>query len=253
MRQLSIHLKTKMNIDLHTHSIASGHALNTVYEMIEEAKKKNISLLGIVEHGPSMEGAPHEGYFWISDTIEKKYKNVEVLLGVEANILNINGDIDLKSPFLDKQKIVMACIHSKTPYKKTSVENNTLSLINAMNNPFIKIISHPYRTNFKVDIEKIVEAAYITGTLLELNNQVFVEEINEPFFLENYKKMISLCKKNGFPLLLSSDAHLATRVGNFHKIISLKDRLGLTDDIIINNREKDLKLFLKSKKGSIKF
>jgi putative hydrolase len=242
-----------MNIDLHTHSIASGHALNTVYEMIEEANKKNISLLGIIEHGPSMEGAPHEGYFWISDKIEKKYKNVEVLLGVEANIINKNGDIDFKGPLLDKQKIVMACIHSKTPYKKTSTENNTLSLVNAMNNPFIKIISHPYRTNFKTDTERVVEAACATGTLLELNNQVFIEEINKPLFLENYKKMISLCKKNGIPLLLSSDAHLATRIGDFNKIISLKNKLGLTDDIIINNREKVLKLFLKSKKGSIKF
>ena len=27
-------------IDLHTHSLASGHAYNTIYEMVEEAKKK---------------------------------------------------------------------------------------------------------------------------------------------------------------------------------------------------------------------
>ena len=46
-----------MKIDLHTHSIVSGHALNTVYEMIAEAKKRGITHLGITEHGPGIECA----------------------------------------------------------------------------------------------------------------------------------------------------------------------------------------------------
>ena len=87
-----------LKVDLHTHSLISGHALNTVDELAREARKKKMHLLGIVEHGPSMEGTPHEGYFWISDKLNKLY-GIEILLGVEANIISENGEIDLNSYF----------------------------------------------------------------------------------------------------------------------------------------------------------
>ena len=34
-------------VDLHTHSIASGHAYNTIYEMVQSAVNKKVKLLGI--------------------------------------------------------------------------------------------------------------------------------------------------------------------------------------------------------------
>ncbi len=235
-----------LKVDLHIHSLRSGHALNTVDELASEAREKKMHLLGIAEHGPSMEGAPHEGYFWISDKLDKLY-GVEILLGVEANIINKNGEIDLDRHFLVKQKVVMAGIHTKTPYD-TSLEDHTLSLTNAMKNPFVKIISHPFRKDFKVNIKKIVEAACSTNTLLELNNQVFEEESNNQHFLESYRKMISLCKKYGYPLIIGSDAHLAKGIGEDRSIIAVKSKIGLTDDIVINNRRDELKLFLRSDK-----
>lgn len=240
-----------LKVDLHTHSLRSGHALNTVDELASEASEKKMHLLGVVEHGPSMEGAPHKGYFWISDKLNKLY-GVEILLGVEANIINKNGEIDLDSHFLVKQKVVMAGIHTKTPYD-TSLEDHTLSLINAMKNPFIKIISHPFRKDFKVNVKKIVEAACSTNTLLELNNQVFEEESNNQYFLESYRKMINLCKKYGHPLIIGSDAHLAKGIGEDRSIIAVKNKIGLTDDIVINNRENELKLFLRNDKEHYSF
>ena len=178
-----------LKTDLHTHSIASGHALNTVYEMVREAKQKGIGLIGIVEHGPSMEGAPHEGYFWVSDQLDELY-GVRVLLGIEANILNERGEIDLKGDLIAKQRVVMAGLHSRTPYKTNNLENNTLALINTIQNPFVQIISHPYRTDFPVDIERVFDAAVRTGTLLELNNQVFTQQASHERFLETYKRLI---------------------------------------------------------------
>jgi len=240
-----------LKVDLHTHSLISGHALNTVDELAREARKKKMHLLGIAEHGPSMEGAPHEGYFWISDKLNKLH-GVEILLGVEANIINKNGEIDLDSHFLIKQRVVMAGIHTKTPYDNSSGDH-TLSIINAMKNPFVKIISHPFRKDFKVNVKKIVEAACSTNTLLELNNQVFEEESSNQYFLESYRKMINLCKKYGHPLIIGSDAHLAKGIGEDRSIISVKNKIGLTDDIVINNREDELKLFLRNDKEHYSF
>ena len=43
-------------LDLHTHTVASGHGYSTIQEMAAAAKEKGIRILGITEHGPSIEG-----------------------------------------------------------------------------------------------------------------------------------------------------------------------------------------------------
>ena len=44
-------------LDLHTHTIMSGHAYSTMQEMIRSASEKDVKLLGITEHAPSMPGS----------------------------------------------------------------------------------------------------------------------------------------------------------------------------------------------------
>ncbi|MEK7550326.1 MAG: PHP domain-containing protein [Patescibacteria group bacterium] len=240
-----------LKIDLHTHSLMSGHGLNTVFEMAAEAKRRGIRILGIADHGPSMEGAPHEGYFWISDKLEN-LKGIKILLGAEVNIINKSGKIDLSDNYLSKQRIVIAGIHDKTPYKGSS-EDHTTALVNAMSNKYVKIISHPFRMKFKSNIKKIVNAACSTNTLLELNDQLFEKESINSRFLEAYRMLVDLCKKSGLPIIIGSDAHVANRIGENKNILKVKKLIGLTDNMIINNREKELELFLGSNKGTYHF
>lgn len=240
-----------LKVDLHTHSLMSGHGLNTVSEMATEAKRKGLHILGIADHGPSMEGAPHEGYFWISDKLND-LKGIKILLGAEVNIINKNGKIDLNDNYLSEQRIVIAGIHDKTPYKGSS-EDHTAALVNAMRNKYVKIISHPFRMEFKVNIKKIVEVACSTKTLLELNDQLFEKESKNDGFLEAYTKLVGLCKKSGLPIIIGSDAHVANRIGEDKNVLRVKRLIGLTENMIINNREKDLELFLKSNKNTYHF
>ena len=44
-------------LDIHTHTVASGHAYNTIYEMAQSASRKGLALLGISDHGPAMEAS----------------------------------------------------------------------------------------------------------------------------------------------------------------------------------------------------
>ena len=228
-----------LKTDLHTHSIASGHALNTIYEMIKGAKEKGMGLIGIVEHGPSMEGAPHEGYFWVSDQLDELY-GVRVLLGIEANILNEKGEIDLNGELLAKQRVVIAGLHARTPYRTNNLESNTQALVNVMQNPLVQIISHPYRTDFPVDVERVFQEAYKTQTLLELNNQVFAQQSSQGGFLETYKRLIDLSKKYGHPLIAGSDAHVAKQIGEDSSIVAAYGQIELTPDMLINSHPEEL-------------
>ena len=44
-------------VDVHTHTIASGHAYNTMMEMIRAAQEKELEVFGITEHAPQMPGS----------------------------------------------------------------------------------------------------------------------------------------------------------------------------------------------------
>jgi putative hydrolase len=73
----------KFVLDSHTHTIASGHAYNTIREMVIAAKEKGLELLAITDHGPKMTGAFSEFYFVNFGAVEKNRLGVELLLGSE--------------------------------------------------------------------------------------------------------------------------------------------------------------------------
>lgn len=237
----------RLKIDMHNHSVASGHAINTVYELVHSAKEKGLTHIGITEHGPSMEGAPTEGYFEISDQLVH-VKGIEVFLGIEANIINEAGDIDLGQELLERQRIVAAGLHAKTPYERLNRPDNTKSIINAMKNPYVKIITHPYRPEFPVDVEKIVRTSYETDTLLEINDNLFKKRVCLPELLDRYSEMIKLCKKYNLLVIIGSDAHLAENVGSMRYILPIKEKIGLDDDIIINYKPELIMNYILAKK-----
>lgn len=222
-----------LKIDLHIHSIASGHSLNTVYELAKVAKDKGLTHIGITEHGPLMKGAPHEGYFWISNQVTN-LSGVKIYLGIEANILNEKGDIDLNEKLLSKQRIVIAGLHKKTPYDGMDQDANTKSIINAMQNPLIKIIAHPYHPEFPINIERIVQVAYETKTLLEINDNLFSRKNQLPELIERYSVLVKMCKKFQMPVVLNSDAHFAEKIGSDKNILPIKETIGLNNEMIIN-------------------
>ena len=53
----------KAFMDLHTHSLAAGHAYSTLLENIDAALAVGIRYLGMSEHGPISPGGPHEFFF----------------------------------------------------------------------------------------------------------------------------------------------------------------------------------------------
>ena len=53
----------KAIIDMHTHTVASGHAYSTIHENVQFAKKHGIKILGMSDHGPDMLGGPQLYFF----------------------------------------------------------------------------------------------------------------------------------------------------------------------------------------------
>ena len=103
-------------LDLHTHTIASGHAYNTLYEMAQAAADNGLAVYGCSEHAPSMPGTCHEFYFTNFKVLPRVIRGVPVLMGAELNILDFEGHVDLDEYYLKRSTMQLpACIpHAST-------------------------------------------------------------------------------------------------------------------------------------------
>ena len=131
-----------IELDVHTHTIASGHAFSTLQEMAQAAAAKGLKLLGITEHSSGIPGTCDPIYFRNLHVVPRRMYGIELLLGAEINITDFNGNIDMDEFYLRMLDIRIAGIHSLC-YTHGTKEQNTNGMVNVISNPYINIISHP--------------------------------------------------------------------------------------------------------------
>ncbi|MCI9658537.1 MAG: phosphatase [Lachnospiraceae bacterium] len=220
-------------LDVHTHTIASGHAYNTMMEMIREAQNMELEVYGITEHGPRMPGSCHDFYFHNLRVVERQHKELEVLLGAELNILDEKGTVDLEEPYLGRMDVTIASLHSPC-IAPGSRQWNTQCLIQAIKNPHINIIGHPDDGRFALDYEAVVQAAGEYHTLLEINNN----SLNPRGFRRNAKEndleILRLCKKYQTPVIMGSDAHYYKDIRNHERILPLLAETDFPEELVVN-------------------
>lgn len=227
-------------IDTHTHTIASGHAYNTILEMAKAASEKGIKILGITDHSKAMPDASGDFYFMNLKAMDREAYGVELLLGVELNIIDFNGKVDLPSRYIKEMDIVIASLHTPCIQPGT-MEENTNALIKCCVNPLIHIIGHPDDGSYELDMKRVVKAAKETGTILELNNNSIVFRKNAR---ENDKKMLELCKEENVPIVIGSDAHAVGKVGENANAMELVREVGFPQELILNYYPEKLKEYL---------
>lgn len=204
-----------LKTDLHIHTIASGHAYSTIMESATYAGRIGIETIAITDHGPSMEGACHAGYFGNMARIPRKMHGVNLLMGCEANVIDLEGKIDLGTDTIKALDIVLVGLHKLTPYPaNTSLAENTRALVRAITSSKIHIVSHPYRLDFPVDITELIRAASGQGVLMELNLSLLKLFGKKKEFLDQINLMIEVAEKMNVKIAVSSDAHIATEIGD---------------------------------------
>ena len=137
-------------LDIHTHTLASGHAYSTIFEMAAHAKEMGLELLGITEHAPKMPGTCHEFYFNNLKIVPRNFNGMRLLLGAELNILDYDGNVDLRPSTLEELDVCVASIHPPCLTCGTK-EENTRAYLKAMEIPKVAIIGHPDDGRFPID------------------------------------------------------------------------------------------------------
>ena len=228
--------------DVHMHSILSGHAFGTIRELAFEAAQRDLKLIGVTEHGPGIPGTCDPILFRNFIDAPRVLYGVEMLYGSETNVLN-SGEVDLDQRHLNCLDYAIAGIHGLC-YEDVGAVKNTDNVISCMKNPKVKFISHPDADNYPMDYPALVQGAKEYGVALEVNNSSLRKPKLRPGCVENYQKMLPLCMEYCVPVIVNTDSHDPSQVGDFTLARAFLEKIGFDENLILNNDLEKLKAFL---------
>ncbi len=217
--------------DLHIHSTYSDGNL-TIEEIAEIAREMGYEYIGISDHSISAKYARGLNIETLKrknceiDELNKKFKGKPYILkSAEVDILS-NGTLDYPDEILKSLDIVIAAVHQG--FKK----NVTKRIMEAMENPYVDIIAHPTgrligkREGYDVDIEKVINYAGETNTILEIN--AYYERLD----LNDINARIA--GEKGVMLAINTDTHSKFMFNNIIFGVGIAKRAGLVKDNILN-------------------
>lgn len=231
-------------LDLHTHTIASGHAYSTIREMTAAGKEKGLSVMAITEHAPSVPNSCGQIYFRNLRILDRTGYDIPVLFGTEVNLLNKNGEIDLNEYVLEQMDLVIASMHPPI-FQVGTKEENTQAVLKVMDNPYVAIIGHPDDGRIELDYEPIIQKAKEKKVLIEINNASLKPGAFRPNAKENDTTILKLCDKYRVPVVLDSDAHVDKDVRDHEYAWRLAEELHFPHELIVNTNPAMLKEYLR--------
>ena len=235
----------KILVDLHTHTVASGHAYSTITENALAAARRGLKLLGMTDHGPSMPGAPNLYHFGNLSVLPRELYGVKILTGVEANITSHEGELDVPLRYLAKMNVVLVGLHVIC-YPGGTTEQNTIAYIKAMENPFTDIMVHPGRPEFTLDLERVAKAAADLNVPVEINNSSLSPGKRGAW--DNCRLFANYMVKYGGKVILGSDAHFWDRVGEFAYALELLQEVGLPESQVLNTSDEKVLAYLQARR-----
>ena len=233
--------------DFHTHTNYT-HATGTIEDSVKQADNLGLLALAITDHAYKSAYAIKKGDLnKMRDDIERikdKYRT-KILLGIEANLISRNGDMDVSDEELNSLDLVVLGFHRftkvgikeflswvlpnllrKKPTKK-QIEINTQAYINAMDKHRVSILAHLNYGGCWVDAEVLAKECVKRGIYIELNGKRI------DFTRDDVEKMV----KTGVKFIINSDAHKPLDVGKNHRAFNLIEKYKIPLEQIVNLNE----------------
>lgn len=235
----------KLLAETHTHTNACSHAYNSISEMVKRAKELGLELIAITDHAPAIPDAPHEWHFLNLKALPRKIDGIYVLQGAEANIIDLNGNIDLSETTLSRLDLVIASIHDAA-LKEEIAKDYTDAYINVLKNPYVDIIGHCGTPAFPFNVDKVLKEAKKQDKIIEINNHSFATRRGS---LENCLNIAKRCAELGVKIVISTDAHSIYEVARTEVAEELVKRAGVSEELIMNLTAEKFLSYLCKRKG----
>ncbi len=236
--------------DLHTHTVASGHAFSTITELATAAAGKGLELIAFTDHGPSVPGGAHAWYFWNTKAVPETLSGVRILRGCEANVADTDNGLDLPDEILGMLDLVAVGFHPLTGFDDANRTRNTRALVRAMSNPLVDIVTHPGNSDeFPVDVATVVATAVERGVALELNNHSFDPASSRSAASYGERRVAIAARDAGALITIGSDAHFHDQVGTFEQALVVVEEIGFPLSRIVNRDAASVLEFLHDRRA----
>jgi DNA polymerase (family X) len=222
--------------DLHCHTTLSD-GRNSLEEMADTARKRGYAYLAITDHSASHGFGNDVSARQLAERIEEILTwnesappGFRLLAGSEVNI-GMAGEPDYPDELLAELDWVIGSVHTSFAISEKAM---TERVIAAMEHPLIDCIGHLTgrlllrREPYGVDIERIVEAAVRTGTMMEINGNPNRRDLNEGH--------AKLAAEAGVWIVCNTDAHGTETLSNIKYSVATARRAWLTAKQVANTK-----------------
>ncbi len=233
----------KFIAELHTHSKEyCDHASSTIDEMVEEAKRRGFKYLASTNHGPMLD-LETPTYFYIKNTF-REYEGIKFLAGVEANVRDMHGGLDLTQRDLLKLDFVVASMHDMT--FENHFPDYTKALIAITENPAVDCLGHVIRDpDYSFNVDEVLKAVKANGKLIEFNGWTIISRDSREDAMAH---LMDRCAALGVECVVTSDAHGVDRFAEYGDVPKMLEERNFPEHLIINTGEERMEKFLARRK-----
>jgi putative hydrolase len=225
-------------VDLHVHTFFSRCGIHTHLEILREARRLGMKGVAITDHGPALKGRLSSPFY---DRLHNPIDGVRLLKGMECNLGDQAGEIDLPDTHLPHLDIVLLGIHPNTPKDKTPRHYTDMLIAAIERNPAVDIITHPNDTSYPVEFEPLAEAARDRGVALEINNsKTMLRRVGDDLT----RGLIRACGRCGCRMAVCSDTHAINELGRDDAVRPLLARERFPESLLVNGSERRAYAFI---------
>ena len=216
--------------DTHTHTLATDHAYSTLRENAEAAAAAGLAAICLTEHSPGMPGGPSWIFFGGYRMIPETISGVRVFKGIETNILDYSGALDMDKIEREWLELVIASMHTPNLAPATRAEH-TACWLKIAENPLVDVIGHCGDMRYDFDHDAVFPAFKKHGKIVEINSH----SLNaRPGTEISCAKIAKKCAELEIPVFVSSDAHHESMIGNVRKALELLEGIGFPEKLALN-------------------
>ncbi|MFP4163612.1 MAG: PHP domain-containing protein [Chitinispirillaceae bacterium] len=231
-----------IEFDLHVHTLFSQCGIHTVLELLERARALGMKGFAVTDHGLTLGGRLNNPFY---ERFRSPYPEVKILKGVECNLLDRKGKIDIPVKHMPFMDIVLLGIHPNTP-KGLSRETYTDMLTAAIReNPCIDIITHPNDPSYPLDYRRLASEAKEHGVALELNNSKILYKRSP---VESAVSLVEVCRDEGCAMVLCSDTHAVLELGTDESVRPILEAASFPEELLVNRDENAVLAFVESRR-----
>lgn len=235
----------KILTDMHTHTVATTHAYSTINENAQAAKELGLEAIAVTDHGGEIPDAAHIWHFHNLKALPREISGVRILRGIEVNITDINGRIDVDEETMQRLDVVIASIH-RPCYADLDKTDHTSAYMAVVENKYVDIIGHSGAPDLKYDYRKVIKRAGELGKLIEINGNTFnIRKANIP----NCREIALLCKELGTGICVNSDAHHSSMIGDIGAAQRMLEEIDFPEELIINRSFSAFEEHMKQQRG----